>query len=90
MSRKLEVPNDHGGTTDHGDEILAMRQQAAMTQGDDITSALEVAMLNCAAALLEVHDATGIVLDTWSGPRELVELALELIGADDQFLDSHA
>ena len=34
-------------------------------------------MLEAAAALLEVHDSTGISLDNWNGPREFVE---DLIG----------
>jgi hypothetical protein len=40
----------------------------------------EAAAYETAAALLEEHDATGISLDHWIGPRELVNRCLQSLG----------
>lgn len=43
---------------------------------------LESVILFGAAALLEVHDATGISLDDWTGPHEIVIQGLLIAGYD--------
>lgn len=66
--------------TDHSEQIKNLRQTGeviARSEGGD-TGALHerVLMFEAAAALLEVHDTTGISLDNWKGPREFVEMML--------------
>ena len=77
--------------TDHSGEIAKMRDRANLivktfrgTGKHEPSQAmvLEATLLMAAAALLEVHDDTGISLDNWIGPRQLVESALELCGYD--------
>lgn len=73
--------NSSGGTTNHVQEIDQLRARSREIrlahphpkppQDDHIF--LQVAGLETAAALLEVHDASGISLDRWIGPRQLVE-----------------
>lgn len=90
--------------TNHSVEIEALRAKAneimaanpvpadgqpLMSYEDNLTLRTQVSTLLCAAALLEVHDATGISLDDWTGPRELVENALESVGHDGAFLLNH-
>lgn len=43
-------------------------------------------LIQTAMTLLETHDATGISLDDWTGPREMVLLALNLVGYPDEAL----
>lgn len=87
--------NASGGTTDHTDEIRALRAESNRlcreVKPEDATP--EQAILNAAfmasAALLEVHDASGISLDNWIGPREMVEACLTGIGyPDGTFLEN--
>lgn len=73
--------------SDHSAEIEAMRAKAAEIRAQESENpdplepeGLQVLVLECASALLEVHDDTGISLDDWKGPRELVEGALALTG----------
>lgn len=94
--------NGIGGTyvstmTDHTDEIAALRADSmALVRTVDPEQATDDQALRCAAMmtasdLLEAHDATGISLDTWAGPRALVELCLRLLGyPDDTFLTNGA
>jgi hypothetical protein len=88
MSRK--TGNTSGPRTDHSHESDSMRAYAKLlTNGDPFSPVTTVAgpmpagalvtIMDAAAALLEVHDATGISLDSWRGPRELVEYALTLM-----------
>lgn len=75
--------------TDHGADINQMRLvikqlrlQLASSQTNPADLAplqREVVILKAAADLLECHDDTGISLDSWPGPRALVELAFEII-----------
>lgn len=81
--------NPSGGTTDHSEEILAMRQAAARIQVQYPYADLcpdekrkDATILVAAAALLECHDTSGIALDDWTGPLELVYEGLWLIGKD--------
>lgn len=88
------APNPSGGTTDHTIERLIMvaRAREIMQQYPDVRTCpaelrKDAAILMAAAALLEVHDASGISLDDWIGPRQLITEALELVGlTDDLFL----
>lgn len=103
MSQYVDVKYDHyeAKHTDHSGEIEALRAKVAeiMAQYPDTSvlpdeERLRVRMqsshLMCAAALLEVHDDTGISLDNWVGPRELVEDSLEFLGfPDGTFLENH-
>ena len=72
--------------TNHDLEIAAMRadSEAIMDAVDPALATLEqgfrCAAMMTAAALLEVHDATGISLDTWTGPLHLVEMCLRVLG----------
>lgn len=90
MSVRL-VDDPHYRTTDHNIEITAMREKAKeIVQkypigGEERAPESEFwkcTILMASAALLECHDATGISLDDWVGPRELVELGLTLIDLD--------
>lgn len=97
MSKRVGS-NGTGRRTDHSDEITRLRQitDHTMEVGKDdpatvmtyegfvLPAAVMAAICECAAGLLEVHDATGISLDEWAGPRELVELALALAGYDPE------
>lgn len=78
------------GHTDHAEEIATMRAWAEMlTKGDpfskvttasgEMPTGTLVTILEAAAGLLEVHDHTGISLDDWHGPKELVQHALVLM-----------
>lgn len=56
-------------TTDHADEIATLRRaadDAGLSTADRLACA-------AAAALLVCHDDTGISLDDWDEPRDLVE-----------------
>lgn len=65
-------------TTDHSVEIsLLRRRAAAYRHSTDRHERVESLIAECAAALLQCHDETGISLDDWPGPRELVEYAIE-------------
>lgn len=99
---KRTINLGNGGTyeqdyTVHADEIAAMRQRVAdiMAEYPNASEAPRVAFLEAticqaAAALLEVHDDTGISLDNWVGPREVVETALMTIGLPrETFLENH-
>ncbi len=71
MAKYIDPATNHCRTTDHSEEIGALRFLS------DNTPNVEVGILaRCAADLLEVHDATGISLDDWTGPRNLVNFAL--------------
>lgn len=71
MSKYIDPATNHSRTTDHSEEISALRFLVDSTRNH------EVAIIARAAAdLLEVHDATGISLDDWIGPRNLVNFAL--------------
>ena len=58
--------------TDHSTEIALMRR-AATVLPDRLSRPM-----NAAAALLEVHDATGLSLDHWDPVRIFVEDQMEL------------
>jgi hypothetical protein len=73
MSARLETPARTGGTTDHSEEIRELRERARTYAQSAPASAI---VCRAAADLLEVHDRTGISLDRWDGPRDLVNLAL--------------
>lgn len=47
---------------------------------------LDVVVLDAAADLLECHDATGVTLDDWTGPKALVHEALAMIGLEPHHL----
>jgi hypothetical protein len=79
----------------HRYQIQNLRQRASELRRDPTTgierdpmdtttgcqSAMtEAAAYETAAALLEEHDATGISLDNWTGPRELVNRCLSALG----------
>jgi hypothetical protein len=88
MSQRLDG-SDHCRTTDHSDEITMMRYAATAirTRYPDSKDCpyveyLEARVLDGAADLLEVHDATGISLDDWDGPRKLVETAMRILKLD--------
>lgn len=68
--------------TDHSEDIARLRRsatkwafKAGQTESRDLM--LQALAQQAAAALLEVHDATGISLDNWVGPRGLVEFLIE-------------
>jgi hypothetical protein len=74
LARHLSGGPEHGGrTTDHTDEIAALRLRAAGR-----SEHYDRLVLLTAAELLTVHDDGAIVLDHWQDPRALIEL---LIGA---------
>jgi hypothetical protein len=74
LARRLSGgPDDDGRTTDHSEEIAALRSMAAGRHEH-----YDRLVLLTAAELLSVHDDGAIVLDDWRDPRALVEL---LIGA---------
>lgn len=86
MARRLDKPNQYGGTTDHSDEIAELRRMAkeVLDEGDSISDDGEFTdsrggyvTLMLAADLLEAHDQTGISLDDWPYAREFVEGLLE-------------
>lgn len=83
----LTTPNPKGGTTDHSQDIARMRSYAGIAMskyGDPLDAPMEdnfrIYICMAAAALLEVHDDSGISLDDWLGPRELVEIAMNIVG----------
>lgn len=99
-------PSGVGGSytathTDHSDEIAEMyrlaREMMETTDPAEATveQALTIATLRCAAALLEVHDDTGISLDKWDGPDDLVNYGLWIAAGmkpedrDLHFLPNH-
>lgn len=63
--------------TDHSVEIAELRYQAACMRERDLepgyNRARYIEALEAAAALLEVHDDTGIVLDNWWPVRQFIE-----------------
>lgn len=81
--------------TSHTDEIKALRDEtlrrmdACPAATASIEEAIQITAFQAAAALLESHDDTGVVLDNWAGPRELVEYCLSAIGLNGTFLESH-
>ena len=98
MSRYIEVTSQSykATHTDHTDEIAALRSESQRLMREtpfekaQYVDAILNAAFETAAALLEVHDATGISLDDWVGPRELVESCLTGIGyPDGTFLPNH-
>lgn len=70
MSHRLPEPNRSGGTTDHGAEVMRLRQRAKNKERYDHLVYL------LAADLLEAHDESGISLDNWPAARNLVELLI--------------
>jgi len=85
-------------STDHSAEVLLMRaatvtaREKAATARSPISRDLfdrEALILDAAADLLECHDATGVTLDEWSGPKALVHAALELVGLEPERLLHH-
>lgn len=58
-------------TTDHSGEIAWLRLQG-VTEPDRLRALAYLV----AADLLQGHDETGLSLDEWEAPRELVELML--------------
>lgn len=68
----MSAYNDDRRTSDHSDEIDRLRHIAADPGVDEAVQIQHEA----AAALLEVHDQTGLSLDNWKGPREFVEMLL--------------
>ena len=98
MSRYFEFTSGSytATQTDHTDEIAALRSESARLMREtppeeaQHVDAILNAAFETAAALLEVHDATGISLDDWDGPRELVVACLTGIGyPDGTFLPNH-
>lgn len=72
MARRLSGgPEDDGRTTDHTDEIAALRLMAAGRYEH-----YDRLVLLTAAELLSVHDDGVIVLDDWRDPRALIELLI--------------
>lgn len=60
--------------TDHSEKIAKLRAGADRARTRKTIEAKQAAInLDCAAALLEVHDATGISLDNWPPVRAFVE-----------------
>lgn len=81
------APNDTCRTTDHSEDITAMEKfvlESMVEDHPEYGMFLETLIVKAAAALLTCHDATGISLDNWTGPRELVEQALTIIGKGDE------
>lgn len=77
MGQRLPRPNRSGGVTDHGAEVMRLRERAKKKERYDQLVYL------LAADLLEAHDESGISLDDWPSARSLVEL---LIG--DEIVES--
>ena len=78
MARNVNPATNHSRTTDHSEEIRALRDAwLAQTERQSHRTAI---LYRAAADLLEVHDETGISLDDWDGPRNLVNLALSDLG----------
>lgn len=87
MGVKLAEANAKGGTTDHSEEIAEMEKFVAISMAEkDVPYGmfLETLIVKTAATLLQGHDDSGISLDNWTGPRELVEQALSIIGKGDE------
>ncbi|MDE9365427.1 hypothetical protein PZ938_07400 [Luteipulveratus sp. YIM 133132] len=59
-------------TTDHSEEIARLRTSARFPEH----TLLERRARRAAAELLVCHDGTGISLDDWDGPRDLIEYLL--------------
>jgi hypothetical protein len=73
LARRLSGgPEDGGRTTDHTDEIAALRVMADVRQEH-----YDRLVLLTAAELLALHDDGTIVLDHWHEPRALVELLIK-------------
>lgn len=100
MSHYKTVESDNYSAlhTDHSAEIQAMRDFALSIVAkypDGASTAphlefLEATVCMAAAGLLEVHDDSGISLDNWTGPRELVETGLMIVGLPrETFLENH-
>lgn len=68
MARYLHVPAGTGGTTDHSEEIGALRTMARLTTHEHFKRSYQLA-----ADLLEAHDDTGISLDDWPAAKLFVE-----------------
>lgn len=95
MGTKFDM-DERCRTTDHSDDIAALRAftKNIMEQYPDIDDCpdleqLQAVVCQAAAALLECHDATGISLDNWTGPRELVVQALWTVGRFDVFKENN-
>jgi hypothetical protein len=72
LARRLSGgPEDDGRTTDHTDEIAALRSLASGRHEH-----YDRLVLLTAAELLSVHDDGVIVLDHWRDPRALIELLI--------------
>lgn len=72
MARRLCGGPEHDGrTTDHSEEIAALRLMAGAKEHYDKLVYLT------AAELLEVHDDGALTLDFWQAPRDLVELLIQ-------------
>lgn len=89
MSTRLDPPVNCR-TTDHSDEIAAMRVAVEAIMAtfpfglgcpDELRK--DTVILMASATLLKCHDDTGVSLDDWLGPRQLITEALLLIGLDD-------
>jgi hypothetical protein len=74
--RLLGGPATHFRTTDHSTEIEHLRNDALLFSARYGATSAQAVISAAAADLLECHDATGISLDNWKGPRALVEYAL--------------
>lgn len=61
--------------TDHSKDIATLRDMAALPLPLSTLASIRLTSLalGTAAALLEVHDATGLSLDEWQPVREFVE-----------------
>lgn len=80
MSIKLKHPAKTGGTTNHHEEIEALRAASKMHVDNGlVTTAI---LYNAAADLLECHDDSGISLENFGAVGDLVNFALRDLGFD--------
>lgn len=82
-TEQVVTPNEHGGQrTDHSDVIAQLRKRADAHRR--VGNYAEFVYDTVAADLLETHDATGISLDHWTGPLNLVCLRMSRLGLNPQ------
>lgn len=74
MAQRLKERSPSGGTTDHSEEISQLRGAVtALDQIGGLRTTITYQAMDLAADLLEMHDQTGISLDSWPAARALVE-----------------
>ena len=77
--------------TDHSTTAEQMREEAGLLTGTDLHHlTTRRLVLNLAADLLEMHDATGISLDQWETARDFVQAVAETYRIDYTFTPNHA